>query len=97
MLLDFITQDDWDIIARYIEILAPLKQFTLRLECKGFRASHGVVWQVIPAMEKLLGHLEKLKVQYSIVEPEQDCSVITSQMRTQTQSRLQTQDFETQD
>ena len=49
-------------ISRYIEILTPLKQFTLRLKGKGFGASYGVIWQVILAMEKLLRHLEKLKI-----------------------------------
>jgi hypothetical protein len=76
VLNDFITQDDWVILTRYYEILEPIWQFTQRLEGHGAGASHGIIWQVIPAMERLLGHFERLKKQYIIVEPIQDYSVV---------------------
>ncbi|THY01336.1 hypothetical protein D6D01_10368 [Aureobasidium pullulans] len=74
ILEDFITQDDWVMLTRYYEILEPVWQFTQRLEGRGTGASHGVVWQVIPAMERLFSHFEKLKDQYTIHEPEQPYS-----------------------
>jgi hypothetical protein len=82
VLNDFITQDDWVVLTRYYEILEPIWQFTQRLEGQGNGASHGVVWQVIPAMERLFSHFEKLKEQYIILEPQQDYSsvpLVTSQ------------------
>jgi hypothetical protein len=76
ILNDFITQDDWVILTRYYEILEPIWQFTQRLEGHGAGASHGIIWQVIPAMVRLLAHFEKLKRQYIIVEPAQDYSAV---------------------
>jgi hypothetical protein len=76
ILTDFITQDDWVILTQYYEILEPVWQFTQRLEGRGSGASHGVVWQVIPAMERLFTHFEKLKSQYVIIEPVQNYSVV---------------------
>jgi hypothetical protein len=65
----FITQDDWVILTRYYEILKPIWQFTQRLEGHSAGASHSIICQVIPAMERLLARFEKLKRQYIIVEP----------------------------
>ncbi|CAD0052721.1 unnamed protein product [Aureobasidium pullulans] len=76
VLADFITQDDWVILTQYYEILEPVWQFTQRLEGRGSGASHGVVWQVIPAMERLFLHFEKLKAQYVITEPAQNYAAI---------------------
>jgi glycine/D-amino acid oxidase-like deaminating enzyme len=76
VLSGFITQDDWVILTRYHEILEPIWQFTQRLEGHGAGASHGIIWQVIPAMERLLAHLERLRKQYGIVELEQDYSAV---------------------
>jgi hypothetical protein len=76
ILNDFITQDDWVILTRYYEILEPIWHFTQRLEGHGAGASHGIIWQVIPAMERLLAHFERLKKQYVIVEPTQDYSAV---------------------
>ncbi|KAG9994666.1 hypothetical protein KCU78_g18313, partial [Aureobasidium melanogenum] len=79
---DFITQDDWSIIVIYNGLLQPLYQVTQRLEGKGGGASHGAIWQVIPAMEKLLTHLEVAKQEYSIVRPTQDYTMVNSQTST---------------
>jgi hypothetical protein len=79
---DFITQDDWSILVIYNELLQPLYHATQRLEGRGGGASHGAIWQVIPAMEKLLTHLEAAKQEYSIVRPAQDYSMVNSQAST---------------
>jgi hypothetical protein len=79
---DIITQDDWSIIVIYNELLQPLYQVTQRLESKGGGASHGAIWQVIPAMEKLLTHLEAAKQEYSIVRPTQGYTMVNSQSST---------------
>jgi hypothetical protein len=79
---DFITQDDWSIIVIYDELLQPLYHATQRLEGKGASASHGAIWQVIPAMEKLLTHLKAAKQEYSIVRPTQDYTMVNSRTST---------------
>jgi len=48
-------------------------------EGRGRGASHGAIWQVIPAMEKLLTHLEPAKQGYSTVRPTQDYTMVSSQ------------------
>ena len=53
----------------YNQLLEPLYHATQRLEGRGGGASHGAIWQVIPAMEKLLTYLEAAKDEYSVVRP----------------------------
>jgi hypothetical protein len=76
ILNDSSTQDDWVVLTRYYEILEPVWQLTQRLEGHGAGASHGFIWQVIPAMERLLAYFERLRKQHVTVEPEQDYSVV---------------------
>lgn len=63
---DYLSQDDWSIINQYHAILQPLWTMTLRLQGNGEGGSHGVIWQVLPCMEKLLSHFEELKLRYII-------------------------------
>jgi hypothetical protein len=79
---DFLTQDDWSILSMYNQLLEPLYHATQRLEGRGGGASHGAIWQVIPAMEKLLTHLEAAKDEYPVVRPTQDYSMVDSQAST---------------
>jgi hypothetical protein len=82
ILNDFLTQDDWFILSMYNQLLEPLYHATQRLEGRGGGASHGAIWQVIPAMEKLLTHLEAAKDEYSVIRPTQDYSMVDSQAST---------------
>lgn len=79
---DHLSQDDWSILSIYNQLLEPLYHATQRLEGRGGGASHGAIWQVIPAMEKLLTHLEAAKTEYSVVRPSQDYSMFSSQAST---------------
>jgi hypothetical protein len=66
----------------YSQLLEPLYHATQRLEGRGGGASHGAIWQVISAMEKLLTHLEAAKDEYSAVRRTQDYSMVDSQAST---------------
>jgi hypothetical protein len=79
---DFLTQDDWSILSMYNQLLEPLYHATQRLEDGGGSGSHGAIWQVIPAIERLLTHLEAAKDEYFIVRPTQDYSMVGSQAST---------------
>jgi hypothetical protein len=79
---DFPTQVDWSILSMHNQLLEPLYHATQSLEGRGGGASHGAIWQVIPAKEKLLTHLEAAKDEYSVVRPTQDYSMVDSQAST---------------
>jgi hypothetical protein len=79
---DFLIQDDWSILPMYNQLLEPLYHATQRLEGSGGGGSHGAIWQVIPAMERLLTQLEAAKDEYSVVRPTQDYSMVGSQAST---------------
>jgi len=52
---------DWEFLASVNEILAPFKEWTLKLQV---RYSNGCVADILPAMDKLLDHLELCRVQF---------------------------------
>ena len=54
--------EDWAFLLCVKEILAPFKEWTLRLQV---RYSNGCVADILPAMDELLAHLEDLKVQFA--------------------------------
>lgn len=49
---------------------------------RGGFASHGAIWQGIPAMEKLLTQLEAAKDGCPVIRASQDCSEVGSQIST---------------
>jgi hypothetical protein len=52
-----LSSDDWLVIARYIDILRPLKDATMALE--GYIGGRfGAIWQVLPIYEEILAHFE---------------------------------------
>lgn len=61
ILNDYLSVDDWSVITELRNILQPLKAATIALQGHGSGASFGVIWQVIPSMEKLLTHFEQLR------------------------------------
>jgi hypothetical protein len=49
---------DWAVITEYMDVLAPLKKASERLEGRGKSGKHGAIYEVIPVFEYLLGELE---------------------------------------
>jgi hypothetical protein len=60
--LDQLTGDDWDELRSILEILEPFKAWSLRLQgnCK-----NGSLYEIFPAMDELLSHLEAAKDLYA--------------------------------
>jgi len=58
---DELDPGDWEYLGCIKEILAPFKEWTLRLQ---LRYSNGCVADILPAMDELLAHLEDMKVQF---------------------------------
>ena len=56
--LDVITSEDWKILSDIVQILEPFHQLTLDLQ--GHR-ENGVLYDIFPAMDSLLSHLEDAK------------------------------------
>lgn len=61
---DYLTADDWSVIAVYLDILKPLEKATLRLQGRPSRDSTTGIWHVIPTMEWLLYRFERFKEIY---------------------------------
>jgi hypothetical protein len=55
---------DWTNLTEYLSILQPFKVATKSLEGRATGGQFGAIWEVLPAMEFLLEHLEELKQQY---------------------------------
>jgi len=58
---DELLPDDWEYLNCIKDILAPFKEWTLRLQV---RYSNGCVSDILPAMDELLSHLEEMKVRF---------------------------------
>jgi hypothetical protein len=61
---DRLLEDDWEQIKHLLRLLKPFRDLTLRLEGKGKTGSRGAVWEILPAMDLLLEHLESAKAEY---------------------------------
>jgi hypothetical protein len=59
---------DWAVITEYMDVLAPLKKASERLEGRGKSGKHGAIYEVIPVFEYLLGELETRCQQFSHVD-----------------------------
>jgi hypothetical protein len=77
---DKLSTVDWSILARYHEILKPIKDEARKLE-GSIGSNHGAIWQVLPAFERLLTHFENLRRQYPPLEtiPSQDDELLTTE------------------
>ena len=56
--MDKPTEQDWDTLEAIYHGLKPFSELTLRLEGHGDSGSHGHIWEVLPALELLLTHVE---------------------------------------
>jgi hypothetical protein len=66
---DYLSSEEWDILFFIKQQLQPLFYLTKDLEGNpdllegAGKASHGALWEILPAFEFILGHFEKLEVQ----------------------------------
>lgn len=68
ILADQLTDDDWNVLAMYHEILEPVKTATGLLQGEA-GGRYGCIWQVLPTFERLLEHFEQLRLQYPVRKP----------------------------
>ena len=68
---DGLTAADWQVINEYIDVLAPLKTATKRLEGRGKSGGFGSVAEIIPVFEVLLHKLEQQLQNYDSVNHEE--------------------------
>jgi hAT family C-terminal dimerisation region len=64
---DHLSSDDWLILAETASILKPFYTQTVRLQSRAKDAHHGAIWEVLPAMELILEHLEEQRTIYGKV------------------------------
>jgi hypothetical protein len=62
---DVLTVEDWAILSQIHEVLQPFRVLTKQLEGRAKEHHHGSVWEVLPAIELLLSHIEGLKAIYT--------------------------------
>jgi len=58
---DYLEEADWKVLQDVVECLEPFYICTLDLQGKAKQARHGAIWEALPAIEGILGHLEHLK------------------------------------
>jgi hypothetical protein len=58
---DCLTREDWDELKQLAAFRGPFKQLTVLLQSHATNGSHGSVWETLPALELLLGHVEQAK------------------------------------
>jgi hypothetical protein len=58
---DFLTEDDWKALEDIVKCLEPFYISAFNLQSKVKQGTYGAIWEALPAMEGILGHLEKLK------------------------------------
>lgn len=63
---DYLTAEDWNVIAIYLDILKPLEKATLLLQGRPSRNARTGIWHVLPTMEWLLHQFESFKVEYQL-------------------------------
>ena len=58
-------EDNWDILRATAKILYPFWNVTKRLEGHAKKGECGAMWEVLPAIEVLIEHLDKIKQVYT--------------------------------
>ena len=61
--LDELTPEDWDELRSIMNILKPFKDWSVKLQGK---CKNGSLYEIFPAMDMLLSHLEWAKTDYTI-------------------------------
>jgi hypothetical protein len=58
---DVLSKNDWDELKQIREVLQPFKDLTIYLQSRASKGEHGSIWETLPAIELLLGHIEALR------------------------------------
>jgi len=58
---NYLEETDWKALKDVTECLKPFYFCTLDLQGKAKQARHRAIWEALPVMEGILGHLEDLK------------------------------------
>jgi hypothetical protein len=53
-----LSNDDWTVLQHLHDILKLFWKLTLRLEGQSAQGKHGAIWEVLPAMQVLINHLD---------------------------------------
>jgi hypothetical protein len=61
---DLLTEEDWQQLEIIVEVLKPFHVITVHLEGRAEEGHHGSVWEVLPAIESLIEHLDTMKLKY---------------------------------
>src|SRR6185312_11915453 len=61
---DHLLDENWRVISEIHHKLQPFFYQTKHLEGRAPNASHGAIWEALPSMEYLLGHMERLVTHY---------------------------------
>ena len=61
---DKLSDDDWEVLTELHDAIEPFRGMTRYLESRAFHAHHGSVWETLPTLECLMGHMEALKTKY---------------------------------
>lgn len=67
---DALSQEDWEVLTLYHNILQPIKEATSILQGQ-IGGPYGAIWQVLPQLEGLLEHLETQRQRHLPVESQQ--------------------------
>jgi len=63
---DSITKDDWITLQILYDLLKPFWKLTLRLQGSNCTGKYRAIWEVLPAMEVLINHLEAASKIYTL-------------------------------
>jgi len=64
LLQDVLSADDWEELKIILLLLKPFYQLTIHLEGQAKNGQREAIWETLPAMDLLLGHLETAKDEY---------------------------------
>jgi hypothetical protein len=60
-----LSKSEWIMLENIRDILQPFKEVTIRLQGQAKNGLHGALWEVLPAMQLLIKHLETSKTKYT--------------------------------
>jgi hAT family C-terminal dimerisation region len=86
---DSISKDDWMVLQAVHDLLRPFWKLTLRLQGQATDGKYGAIWEVLPAMEFLINHLEAAKTVHSTSQKAKHLHVCISNALTKLQEYYQ--------
>lgn len=83
---DELSANDWNVLAHIRDILQPFFDLTLRLQGRASHATHGSIWEALPALDFLLNELEAKSKEYGVQLTEGSARVMESAVQSSTES-----------